>query len=264
MRTLTKRLFVALAILCLLPAPARADANAKRRTSDEVLVVYNGNSPVSKSIAADYAGKRQARNVLSVKCRDSALSRDNETISEAGYRQAIEGPVRDYLAAHGTIDFIVLTKGVPIRVARDNDGGRPSVDSCLAALYYTRLSPARKITIRGSGATGWAYLNRYWNSNEPFSHAKFGGYLVTRLDGYTEADAKSLVSRALAGEKSLAADGKTLLDVQPSFGLGDKAGQPPRLPEENIRANPRGANSMPTCARPTIFWQVVAFPTNST
>ena len=40
---------------------------------------------------------------------------------------------------------------------------------------------------------GWS--NRYWNAAGPFSHAKFGGYLVTRLDGYTEADAKALVAR---------------------------------------------------------------------
>jgi uncharacterized protein (TIGR03790 family) len=234
MRILTKPPFVALALLGLLPALARADSNAKKRTADEVLVVYNSNSPVSKSIADDYAGKRQVSNVLSIRCRDSALSRDDETISEADYKQAIEGPVRDYLAVHPRIDFIVLTKGVPIRVARDNDGGRPSVDSSLAALDYTKLSSARQISIRGSGATGWAYLNRYWNANEPFSHAKFGGYLVTRLDGYTKADAKALVSRALAGEKGLAADGKILLDVQPSFGLGDKAAQPPRLAEKHI------------------------------
>jgi hypothetical protein len=39
------------------------------------------------------------------------------------------------------------------------------------------------------------------NSTEPFSHAKFGGYLVTRLDGYTQADAEALTTRSLQAEQ---------------------------------------------------------------
>jgi len=45
------------------------------------------------------------------------------------------------------------------------------------------------------------------------------------LDGYTEADARALVSRALAAEHGLT-NGSVLFDVQPIFGLGDKATQP--------------------------------------
>jgi uncharacterized protein (TIGR03790 family) len=63
-------------------------------------------------------------------------------------------------------------------------------------------------------------LNRYWNRDVPFSHATFGGYLVTRLDGYTEADAEALVARSLAAETETLADvkgAKVLLDVQPIF-----------------------------------------------
>jgi uncharacterized protein (TIGR03790 family) len=81
------------------------------------------------------------------------------------------------------------------------------------------------IDITGSGAVGFALSNRYWNAREPFSHAKFGGYLVTRLDGYTEADAKALVSRALESETNLGA-GKVLFDIQPRFGLGNPESQP--------------------------------------
>jgi uncharacterized protein (TIGR03790 family) len=131
----------------------------------------------------------------------------------------------------------VLTKGIPIRITGSGMGscdehsreplnirGHPSVDSFLAALDYTNL-PTLKIDITGSGAVGCAYSNRYWNAIEPFSHAKFGGYLVARLDGYTQADARSLVSRALEAEQSLT-NGIVLFDVQSIFGLGDKATQP--------------------------------------
>lgn len=146
----------------------------------------------------------------------------------------------------------MLTKGIPIRILGAGLGsndehtrepeatrGRPSVDSMLAALDYTALPGTRRLSINGSGAVGSGLINRYWNATEPFSHAKFGGYLVTRLDGYTEADAKALVSRALAAEvrlPELLKHGKVLLDVQPIFALGDKATQPGPITDEAIQS----------------------------
>ena len=238
------RILIALAFLCLAPMLAHAkdtSAPAKRRP-EQVLLVCNTDSPVSRAIASDYAQKRHVNNVLSIQCQDSALSTKNETMPLAAYTERIERPVRKYLAKHAGIDFIVLTKGIPIRIVGTALGsndyntkepastrGRPSVDSYLAAMDYATLPGTRKINIAGSGAIGVAYSNRYWNAGEPFSHAKFGGYLVTRLDGYTEADAKALTTRALEGERNIAellGHGKVLLDVQPKFGLGDKATQP--------------------------------------
>jgi uncharacterized protein (TIGR03790 family) len=225
---------------------------ANKRSPDEVLLVVNATSPVSQAIADDYAAKRHIRNTLSVQCQDSALSARNETITLADYTQAIENPIRAYLAAHTNIEFIVLTKGVPIRITGaamgscdehsrepENVRGHPSVDSYLAALDYTNFPAAVKIRIAGSGAIGCAFSNRYWNATEPFSHAKFGGYLVTRLDGYTEADAKALVTRSLAAEHDIAqilTKGAVLLDVEPVFGLGDKGTQPAPITSTNILA----------------------------
>jgi uncharacterized protein (TIGR03790 family) len=208
----------------------------RRRNADEVLVVWNENSPISKSVARDYADKRKIANSLSIQCADSAVKNDDESIAYADYINAIEKPVRSYLATHAKIQFIVLTKGVPIRITGAETGERDdhsaantplnaSVDGHLAAMDYKDVPGAVKMKITGSGATGVGWVNRYWNAREPFSHAKFGGYLVTRLDGYTEADAKALVSRALAAEKGLV-DGKVLFDVQPGFGLGEKAEAP--------------------------------------
>ncbi len=209
-----------------------------RRSADEMLLVYNSNSPISKSVADDYAGARQVANIIAIQCLDSAVSTHNETIPQADYVRQIEAPIRDYLSSHSNIDFIVLTKGIPIRVSGSSMGscdehsqtpkairGHPSVDSCLAALDYSNRLDTLKIDITGSGAVGCAYSNRYWNATEPFSHACYGGYLVTRLDGYTEADAKALVHRAMEVEHRLVA-GKILFDVQPIFGRGDKTVPP--------------------------------------
>jgi uncharacterized protein (TIGR03790 family) len=237
-----------MAILSLLAF--RVNAGATKRTPDEVLLVVNANGPVSQAIADDYAGKRKITNLLPVQCQDSALSTENETITLANYTRLIENPIRGYLATHTNINFIVLTKGIPIRITGaamgscdqnsrepENIRGHPSVDSYLAALDYTNLTAALKIYIAGSGAIGCAYSNRYWNATEPFSHAKFGGYLVTRLDGYTEADAKALTTRSLLAEQNIAkilTEGKVLLDVEPVFGLGDKATQPGPIASTNI------------------------------
>jgi uncharacterized protein (TIGR03790 family) len=239
--------------------------NAVRRTPDQVLLVVNTNSPISMAIAADYAQKRHITHVLSIQCQDSAVSTKNETIPLGTYTNLIEEPIREYLALHTNIDFIVLTKGVPIRITRSPMGscdehshepveirGHPSVDSTLAALDYASLPGTLKIDITGSGAVGCAYSNRFWNASVPFSHAQFGGYLVTRLDGYTEADAEALVAEALTAEQGLT-NGSVLFDVQPIFGLGDKGTQPAPItgttilresPWNEYNADMRGAHDL--------------------
>ncbi|MGA2500042.1 MAG: TIGR03790 family protein [Tepidisphaeraceae bacterium] len=226
--------------------PAAAAAMA-----DRVVVVCNEKSPISKAIADDYAKRRGVRNVVTVACQDSAIDAKAETIAFTTYQKQIEVPLRAFLAGHPGIDFIVLTKGVPIRLAglpdRPGDpapgrggapqeivSGRLALDSYLAALDYEKLPGAIKVDITDPNYSkdfhGLAWANRYWNSNEPFSHAKFGGYLVTRLDGYTEADAKALTTRSLAAEEAARSgkrpEGKILLDVCPGFGLGDPAEEP--------------------------------------
>jgi uncharacterized protein (TIGR03790 family) len=212
---------------------ARSGAASPARNADRVLVVRNDNSPISRAVADDYAKRRAVGNVLSVRCQDSAASAANETISYAAYREAIEKPLRAFLAAHPSIDFIVLTKGIPLRIPDAPGRGLgdhcPSLDSYLAALDYDKVSGAKSVRLNDSGFTGTAWANRFWNSSAPFTHVKFGGYLVTRLDAYTEADAKALTTRALAAEQAAgksAADGKILLDTCPAFGYADRKNQP--------------------------------------
>lgn len=186
-----------------------------RHTAGEVLLVYNADSPISTAIAKDYAGKRGVTKALAIHCADSAVSDTNETISLADYEREIAAPVREFLSRHQEINFLVLTKGMPIRIDGGETGSRdeqttgnlhPSVDSYLAAMDYRLIQGAVKIRIHGSGADGFGWLNQYWNQDVPFSHAAFGGYLVTRLDGYTLSDAEALVTRSLAAETETMAD----------------------------------------------------------
>ena len=217
-------------------AVAAADATALH---DRVLLVRNADSPVSCAVADDYALKRGIGHVLSVHCPDAAVQTGQETIGQEDYLREIEQPVAAYLALNTVIDFIVLTKGIPIRVHGHATGNSScngaSLDSCLAALGYEHIADAATYHFVFDEARGSAWANRYWNATGPFSHARYGGYLVTRLDGYTQADAMALVTRALAAERQAPA-GSILLDVQPEFGLGDPATQPAALPLKDIGA----------------------------
>ncbi len=213
---------------------------AVAKEADRVLVVRNADSAISCAVADDYATKRGVRNVLTVRCQDAATDPARETISFTDFTQSIEKPLRVYLLAHPGIDFIVLTKGIPIRIADAPDlrhgTARMCLDSRLAALDYDVKPGSVSVLLTDGGWSGTAWANRFWNASVRFSHAKCGGYLVTRLDGYTEADAEALVARALAAEKAgrdargRPAAGVVLLDPCPSFGYGDRSAQPKLLP----------------------------------
>ncbi len=217
---------------------------------ERVVVVCNADSPVSLAVGEDYARRRGVPNLLRVQCPDAAVSAVHETIPYATYQAAVETPLRAFLATRAGIDFIVLTKGIPIRIADAPGRGagdcRPALDSTLAALGYESLPGATTVRLRDGEFTGLAWSNRYWNAAEPFSHARFGGYLVTRLDGYTEADAKALTTRSLAAESEAAAavaGAVVLLDTCPAFGYASQGNQP-----RPLLATPPGPGELPVVA----------------
>ena len=358
--SLKKLVSFSLGLLLSTFLPATADPAAHRPS--EVLLVYNSNSPVSTAIANYYKQKRGITHVVAVNCEDSALSSNTETITLANYTSQIATPVGNYLASHSGINFIVLTKGIPIRIgaldlghigdgsysaysnvdlngatsfsaraANPNSAGTikirldsptgpligicpvsvtggfqtwatntcdltdatgthilylvysggfniewfslsnsssqvpaasyssssnvqpegcveggttttgsenqglfphnytPSVDSYLAAIDYSTANGNVKATITGSGADGIGWLNKYYNSTAPFTHAAFGGYLVCRLDGYTQADAEALVDNALTAEQH-PVEGAILMDADATHGVGDKTKRPLAVP----------------------------------
>jgi hypothetical protein len=233
------------ALLGLVSVWAASYSVALAGEADRVLLVRNGNSAISVAVADDYARRRAVHNVLTVKCQDAARDAEFETIELPAYESCLEKPLRAFLRHHSDVDFIVLTKGIPIRLSDAGQGNGSewfSLDSHLAAMDYDKTAGAIRVDIddpeyrarfiaeyhRAFHAHAWA--NRFWNSAEPFTHAKFGGYLVTRLDGYTEADAKGLTTRALQAERVARADqipeGEILLNALPSVGYTNKVGQP--------------------------------------
>ncbi len=153
--------------------------------SRRVLVVYNANSDSGKEIADYYVMRRHipSNNVLRLNCGAT------EDIGQTDFLRDILAPIRLKVKnSAAQIDFIVLTKGVPIRM----DVMGYAVDAWVAAMDLP-ITPIKELTDEGMAKS----LNPYFSKDEPFSSKKFGFYLVTRLDGYTVSDCKDLVDHSL-------------------------------------------------------------------
>ena len=205
--------------------------------ADRVLVIRNTNSATSRAVADDYVKRRGISHVLTIACPDSAADTQAESISFKAFQRAIERPLSEFLATHPGIDFVVLTKGIPIRLTDAPQGPSPgplALDSYLASWHYEKFPDVVRVEVTdpsyGAAFHGMAWANRFWDSRQRFSHVRFGGYLVTRLDGYTEADAKALTTRSLAAEKAMLSrsnsPARILLDVCPGYGFEEQSKVP--------------------------------------
>lgn len=169
-----------------------------------VAVIYNNNSDDSVKVARAYQAARDLtpQQLIRVTCTL------DEQIPELQYREHIEKVVKARLVSaplKGKIDYLVICKGVPLRI---EEGGY-SVDSFLMA-YELSLKPmAQQIT----QADFKRCANPYFGKREAFSHARYGFYLVSRLDGFRLDDALALISRAT---NARAEKGVFLLDQDPS------------------------------------------------
>lgn len=189
-------------------------APKKVSDSERVLVVENKNSALSRKIADYYVSKRKIFHRLSLDCPVS------EEVSEADFESKILSPVRKYLDEHSEVEFVVLTKDIPIRIA---DQGGYSVDAMLVGMNL-KVEPIQQKP--GQFEPDEIDLdeavkrvrNPFFRSNVRFSRAKTGMVLVTRLTGYDWKDCKGLIDRSLNARRN---DAPILLDSQPQFGPDD-------------------------------------------
>lgn len=179
------------------PTPAEPVAVRSAAASPRVMVVSNANAPGSLDLAEAYAQARglQPSQVLSI------AAPNQEQISTAEFEEQIRKPILTALDSNPSIDFVVLCKGVPLRL--DSEAG-DSVDSRLALFHRPRppIDPQEPATIL-------AARQPFFGSTERFSRAKFEMVLVTRLDGFTFAAARALIGRGVGARTG----GKILLDT---------------------------------------------------
>jgi uncharacterized protein (TIGR03790 family) len=190
-------------------APALADA----QTAHNVLVVVNGANADSVKIGEYYTKKRQIPSDQLLRLTDLPAD-PPDGIDRPVFDRAISGPVARWLArrqAQDRILFIVLTKGIPVRINSGKEGDAASVDSELSVLYL-RLTGVNTPTA-GPMPNPYFLGDRALSEARPFTRETQQLYLVTRLDGFTVADVIGLVDRAMAPSR----DGLFVLDGKRSL-----------------------------------------------
>jgi uncharacterized protein (TIGR03790 family) len=212
------RILVVAVCLALLPIVAFG------QTGDNVLVVVNEPVPASIEIGEYYAKRRNIPAMQVLKIRSSSA----DQVTRLEYDVTIQAPIGAWLSrnqAQDRILYIVLTKGVPLRIS--GTGGRTgtvsSVDSELALLY--RRMTGQTVAPNGSTPNPYFLGDGAVTAATRFSHAKHDIFLVTRLDGFSTADAKALIDRGIEPRTSgrIVLDQRASLSDKPNDWLADAA-----------------------------------------
>jgi len=172
---------------------------------DDVLLVVNDNSQMSKDIADYFVARRPIpqNNICNI------TTSTTETVSRTIFTNEIRAPVEACIKDRDLepiINYIITTKGVPLRVS---GGGRAAVDSELSIIIGDLNN-----TIGGGQWTN----SPYFASNEPISHEKFGVYIVTRLTAYTLGEVYNLIDLA---DNSTGSRGLFAFDAGGPYAEGD-------------------------------------------
>lgn len=215
----------ALALMLLMAGDGSAQGPAN------VLVVANAASAESTTIAEYYCSKRGIPG--SQLLRLTSLPADPpDGIDRVEYERRIQAPVAQWLGenhAQDRIAFIVLTKGIPLRINGGKDAQTAaSVDSELALLYARLTGTA--VPTAGPVPNSYFLGDRPVSEARPFDREGFSIYLVTRLDGFTVADVLALIDRASTPSR----DGRFVLDGKVS--LNDMGNNWLRAAAERLRA----------------------------
>lgn len=198
-----RRLCAAVAVLALCAGASAVHA----QSAENVAVVINQNSADSQRVGEHYVRTRgiPAGNVIRIKVAA------DETIERSVYGTSIEAPIASAIRRAGLHDrllYIVLTKGVPLRIAGTTglSGTLASVDSELTLLY--RRMTGQTVLPAGKVDNPYFLGARELRDAQPFSHREHDIYLVTRIDGFTTDEALALIDRAQQPSR----DGRIVLD----------------------------------------------------
>jgi len=171
-----------------------------------VLLVVNENSPTSQAIAEYYRIKRgiPERNICRISCTAS------EWVSKAECEAQIVAPIRNFLetsGVHDRIDYIVLTKDIPLKASYYDSGwnGEVSVASILTCVGVPSItSPCNN----PYGPTAYPPAPvQYFSHQLSFSGKSY--YIVTRLDGYNLGQIFRMIDDSVS---AVGSNGSFLLD----------------------------------------------------
>ncbi len=208
----------------------------------ELLVVYNSDDPESVELKDYYMSPESGRAIdpdyvlglpLGAAIGDT-VNRDDGTGGAKDYVNDIREPLKTHINASGnkeSLKYILLLSGIPHRINGTvdlNTGTSSSVDSELCTLFADGSYPIEGYLWNESEYQGFQQPNsnssffcgvetnntrQGLDRNYSFSHGSYKltdssnnqydlDYLVGRLDAYNLADAKAMVDRSLAADKS--------------------------------------------------------------
>ena len=179
----------------------------------DVAVVVNTNSQVSLAIGSYYQSAHGIPEINIIRVNTTT----DETIDDAVFaslRSQIECHLRDNNLAD-SINYIVTTKGVPLRIDRGDVTGLGCTSASVESELMCVLGP-----YSGHIGQGGGVLSPYFGKTEHFSHMAFGIYLVTRLDGYSLRDVTQLIDKSGPGVH-LGPASSFILDRDPLWGDPD-------------------------------------------
>jgi uncharacterized protein (TIGR03790 family) len=175
--------------LLTLSVTLMATSTGLAQSYDDVAVIINSASPASVEIGRYFQAARAIpeSNIITISAPVT------ETINGSQFdslRASIESAI-NATGKSSLLNYLVTTKGLPLRVDRGNPGtsysGSASVEGELTLILGAN---AARIGLGGG------CVSPYYNATRHFSRSSFGMYLVTRLDGYTVADVKGLIDRS--------------------------------------------------------------------
>ena len=228
MKNLYKYVLVSMAVITAIllnPVLSLAATNEPVATASEVLVVYNSDYTTdsnsdsvqdSLEIANYYKSARSipSQNILGIDAPTTLA------ITRSDYNTYIKEPIEDYLTDSNlkdTIKYIVFIKGIPLKVYDtsgiannyvNSNGNYSSVDSSATLLFQNDSSNNPLAGANGFFNNPYFNADPNWDLNNRFKAGTIQKnnitiqYLVTRLDGYTVADVKSMIDRAVNTDKS--------------------------------------------------------------
>jgi uncharacterized protein (TIGR03790 family) len=187
-------------------------SSAFAQSGANVLLVVNDASTDSGRIAEHYARVRSVPPDQVIRVKVDVADEIDRTVFNA----QIQAPITTWLRQHAAQDrilYIVLTKGIPLRIkgSPGRDGTIASVDSELTLLYQRLVG--HDPTVVGRLANPYFLGTTLVAQAKTFSHEAFDLYLVTRLDGYTVEDVTGLIDRGAAPVR----EGRILLDQMVAF-----------------------------------------------
>lgn len=191
--------------------------------AQHVLVVANRNVPDSVKIAMYYAEKRGVpkEQICVIECPPS------ESITRSDYIKTIQLPVREFMEKKGLIRrepvigmgdeprtalitvankirYMVLCYGVPVNIAPDPKLTEPDIQRWPEQFRRNEAAVDSELALVLAEYPKFGYVpNPLYNHPNPNSREplKIPLILVTRLDGTNAEHARSLIDRALEGER---------------------------------------------------------------